>query len=74
MNRFEPATPEQLSPSPLARKGGLDPVWELGKRADVSKNHIYFVFMSQSSEVSCETVRADLDGTIFAYDRRMRVL
>lgn len=34
MNRFEPATPEQLSPSPMARRIGLDPVWEMENRAE----------------------------------------
>ena len=37
MNRFEPATAEQLSPSLMARKVGLDPVWEIESRAEVSK-------------------------------------
>lgn len=40
MNRFEPATPEQLSPSPMARKIGLDPVWEMENRANVSVKYI----------------------------------
>ncbi|XP_029189065.2 LOW QUALITY PROTEIN: acetyl-CoA carboxylase-like [Acropora millepora] len=34
MNRFEPATAEQLSPSLMARKVGLDPVWEIESRAE----------------------------------------
>ncbi|XP_015754053.1 PREDICTED: acetyl-CoA carboxylase 1-like [Acropora digitifera] len=36
MNRFEPATAEQLSPSLMARKVGLDPVWEIESRAEVT--------------------------------------
>ena len=40
MNRFAPATPEQLSPSPMARKVGLDPVWEMENRTYVSVRHI----------------------------------
>ena len=41
MNRFEPVTPEQLSPSPMARRIGLDPVWELEKRTKVRKRQTY---------------------------------
>ena len=43
MKRFEPATPEQLSPSPMARKIGLDPVWETGNRTEVQTNEFSLI-------------------------------
>lgn len=38
MNRFEPPTPDQLSPSPMGRKINLDPVWESENRTEVIIN------------------------------------
>lgn len=35
MNRFEPTTPEQLSPSPMGRKMSLDPVFEAENKPEV---------------------------------------
>lgn len=35
MKRFEPPTPEQLSPSPMTRRMSLDPVWETENRTEV---------------------------------------
>ena len=37
MNRFEPATPENLSPSPTSRRIGLDPLWEMENKTEVSR-------------------------------------
>ena len=37
MNRFEPATPENLSPSPTSRRIGLDPLWEMESKTEVSR-------------------------------------
>ncbi|KAJ7391694.1 hypothetical protein OS493_017391 [Desmophyllum pertusum] len=60
MNRFEPPTPDQLSPSPMGRKINLDPVWESENRTEPGaakeEEPIHIINIALQIEKNCKDV------------------
>lgn len=60
MNRFEPTTPEQLSPSPMGRKMSLDPVFEAENKpapgAGKEEEPIHIINVALRVEKNCKDV------------------
>ncbi|XP_073241070.1 acetyl-CoA carboxylase-like isoform X1 [Porites lutea] len=61
MNRFEPATPENLSPSPTSRRIGLDPLWEMENKTepDAAKEEepVHIINVALKIEKNCKDVQ-----------------
>ncbi|XP_020604828.1 acetyl-CoA carboxylase-like isoform X1 [Orbicella faveolata] len=60
MRRFEPPTPEQLSPSPMTRKMSLDPVWESENRTEPGarkeEEPVHIINIALQIEKNCKDV------------------